>query len=74
MLDNLRNQASFEDDEFTPEPAEPQPKPKKRSRTIDQMTGMNAKQRFFLAVMLLVVVCLMGFMFLMVMDKIVPPL
>jgi hypothetical protein len=34
---------------------------------------MNAQQRFILSVMLLIVVCLLGVMFLFVTGKIVPP-
>ena len=73
MLDNLRDQASFQDDEVPPEEGAPQPKVKRPRRTLDQATGMTAKQRFFLMVMLLIMVCLLGTMFLFATDKIVPP-
>ena len=65
MLDNLRDQTSFKEDEFTPEPQEPTKAPKRR-KTLDQITGMTAGQRFFLSLMLLVMVCLLGTMALIV--------
>lgn len=71
MLDNLRNQA--ESSPFFQEEEEPivehvteEPAPRKN---IDQITGMNAKQRFIIAVMLLLVVCLMGVMLLLVTGR-----
>jgi hypothetical protein len=73
MLDNLRNQASFQEDENSPEPTKQQPEIIKNRRSLDQFTGMNAKQRFMLALMLLVMVCLMGTMLLVAMNKIVLP-
>jgi hypothetical protein len=73
MLDNLREQASFQEDE---EPLDPglteAPKPPKRRRSFDQITGTTAQQRFALAVMLLVIVCLLGTMFLFLSGKMVP--
>jgi hypothetical protein len=85
MLDNLRNQASFQEEEEpldsnAPKPPKP-PKPPKRPkspksprprRSFDQMTGMTAQQRFALAVMLLVTVCLLGVMLLFISGKVVP--
>lgn len=73
MLDNLRDQSSFEEEELPPDADAPKPKVKKPRRSIDQITGMNAKQRFFLAIMLLIMICLMGMMFLLITEKIVPP-
>jgi hypothetical protein len=77
MLDNLRNQASFTPDEEE-EPVEPsQPeekKPSKPRRSIDQITGMTDKQRLMLAVMLLVMVCLLGSIFLLITGKVVLPI
>ena len=76
MLDNLRSQASFTPDEED-EPSEPsqpeEPKPPKPHRTIDQITGTTDKQRFLLAVMLLVMVCLLGSIFLLLTGKVVLP-
>jgi len=74
MLDNLRSQASFDEEETPPEVVEPQPEAPRPRRTLDQITGMNAKQRFFLAVMLFIMVCLIGSMFLLVLEKVVPPM
>jgi hypothetical protein len=76
MLDNLRDQASSspyfqQDDEPLPEPQGPVGPPPRRS--IDQITGMTAQQRFIIAIMLLVVACLLGSMALMVTGRFVLP-
>ena len=62
MLDDLRNQATFQPDEEEPlEPSQPEEnKPRKPRRSIAQITGTTDKQRFLLAVMLFVMVCLLG--------------
>ena len=76
MLDNLRSQASFTPDEED-EPSEPsqpkEPKPPKPHRSLDQITGTTEKQRFLLAVMLLVMVCLLGSIFLLLTGTVVLP-
>jgi hypothetical protein len=77
MFDNLRNEAGFIEEE---EPAEEvvQPKPSavrrvyKRPRTFDQLTGTTPFQRFVLASMLLVMVCLIGVTLLLLTEKVVP--
>jgi hypothetical protein len=76
MLDNLRNQASFTPDEEEPdESSKPEePKPPKPHRSIDQITGTTDKQRLMLAVMLLVMVCLLGSIFLLMTGKVVLPI
>ena len=71
MLDNLRDQAAssqFEEEVVPIQEEVEQPKP-----SINQVLGMNARQRFILSVMLLFVVCLLGVMFLFVTGKVVPP-
>jgi hypothetical protein len=75
MLDNLRNQASFTPDEEEPlEPGKPEePKPPKPHRSIDQITGTTDKQRLMLALMLLVMVCLLGSIFLLITGKVILP-
>jgi hypothetical protein len=88
MLDDLRNQASFKEEEppevkesKPPKPAKPPkpPKPPKKPRpriqlpSMDKMTGMTPRQRFVLAVMLLIMVCLLGMMLLLVTGKVIPP-
>jgi len=74
MLDNLRDQASFQEEEEPLNVKESKPpKPRIQLRSIDQITGMNARQRFVLAVMLLIMVCLLGTMFLLISGKVVPP-
>ncbi|MEZ0395639.1 MAG: hypothetical protein ABWK53_04305 [Anaerolineales bacterium] len=77
MLDNLRDQAA-QSEYFQEEaiPAFEEPAVVRRSaarRSLDQVTGMNAQQRFLLAFMLLILVCMLGTMFLLITGKIVPP-
>ncbi len=55
-----------------PEPLPKPPRSVNRVRSFDQITGMTAQQRFILAVMLLVMVCLLGTMFLVITGKMVP--
>jgi len=82
MLDNLRSQASFEPGDEQPESFEPEKpqKPQKQRRfrkpgkTLDQLTRMKAPQRFMLALMLLIVVCLLGTAILFVTGRIILPL
>lgn len=77
MLDNLRDQAAqseyFQEEEVPAfdEPAVVQRRPARRN--LDQVTGMTAQQRFLLAFMLLILVCLLGTMFLLIMGRVVPP-
>lgn len=80
MLDNLRNESSFQEDEEPIDHKPPKPpkqpgssgRPKTR-RSLDQVTGMTATQRFALALMLLFIVCLFGTMLLLISGKVVPP-
>jgi uncharacterized membrane protein SpoIIM required for sporulation len=75
MLDDLRNQSEAD---FTPEgePALEQsksvPKIDRPRRSFDQITGTNAIQRFVLALLLFVTVCLIGFLLLIFTGKINP--
>jgi hypothetical protein len=74
MLDNLRNQASFQDDQEPSDPNESKPPRQRRQlRSIDEITHMTARQRFALAIMFLIVVCLLGTMLLIIGGKVVPP-
>jgi hypothetical protein len=70
MLDNLRDQASsspfFQEQEPLPEQQE-EALPAKRS--LDQIIGMNAQQRFIIALMLLMIVCVLGVMLLVVTGR-----
>ncbi len=84
MLDNLRSQTSFEPGEEEPvslEPEKPQKTKPKRQRlsfgprqSLDQITRMKAPQRFMLAIMLAIVVCLLGTALLILTGKVVLPL
>jgi hypothetical protein len=76
MLDNLRSQTSFEpeEEEELPAPIEQnKPKRPKKRRSLDKMTGMKAPQRFMLALMLMIMVCLLGVILLVLAGKIVFP-
>jgi hypothetical protein len=74
MLDNLRDQASFTAEEEPPDPNAPEPsKPHKPSRGFDKVTGTTAAQRFILAVLFSIIVCLLGAMFLVISGKMVLP-
>lgn len=70
MLDNLRDQASsspfFQEEEPIEEKKVDAPPPRKN---IDQITGMTAKQRFIISIMLLLVVCVLGVLIMMVTGK-----
>ena len=75
MLDDLRNTAlsDFEEEgSFIPEepiPSKPRPrKPQRRSSG-----GMTAAQRFVLALMFLIMVCLVGSFFLILTEKVYLP-
>ena len=79
MLDNLREQASFKEEEVKDEEVELlesnapiPPKSGKSRRSFDQITGMTARQRFILAVMLSIMVCLLGTTLLLLSGKMVP--
>ena len=73
MLDDIRNQASFQEEEEPLDPKAPKP-PKQRGprRNIDEITGMTAQQRFALALMLTIMVCLLGTMWLLISGKMLP--
>lgn len=77
MFDNLRNESGFIEEEEPPQEVAPQ-KPGavrpvyRRRRTFDQVTGTTPFQRFVLASMLLVMVCLIGVALLLLTEKIVP--
>ncbi len=73
MLDNLRDQASFQEEEEPLDPNAPKPpRPRRPRRSLDQITGTTAQQRFALAVMLSIMVCLLGVMLLIISGKMVP--
>ena len=76
MLDNLRSQTSFQpEEEEPPAPIEEKkkPRPPRRGRSLDQITGMKAPQRFLVAVMLAIMVCLLGAILLVLAGKVLPP-
>jgi hypothetical protein len=74
MLDNLRDQASFKEDQEAPEPKQPrEPRQRRQFRSFDEITHMTAPQRFALVFMLLIIVALLGTMLLIISGKMVPP-
>ena len=68
MLDDLREQASFEETESTTA-AKIQPPPMPQGRFL----GMTALQRFIIAFMLLALTCLFSALCLLVTQRVVPP-
>ena len=73
MLDNLRDQATFQDDEPLESDA-PKPKRQRKSlRGFDQITRTTAQQRFILAVLLSIVVCVVGTALLILTEKVILP-
>ena len=73
MFDNLREQANsspfYEDEaQFQPAAVTPAAAP---SRSSGRFLGMTASQRFALAVMLMLTVCILGSMALLMMGKFV---
>jgi hypothetical protein len=67
MLDELREQASstsFVEEELPPTPQAPY-----RER---RFLGMTAFQRFFIALMMLFIICILGSFVLVVVEKVVP--
>jgi len=70
MLDNLRDQSSFQEEEDALETNTP--KPPSQRHGFDRITGTSARQRFALAVMLSIMVCLVGTMLLVISGKMVP--
>jgi hypothetical protein len=82
MFDDLRQQASFEDGQEEA-PAEEEfvtqdsPQVARRGASFslqaDSFLGMTAVQRFVIAVMMMIMTCLLGTLFLLVTLKIWPP-
>ncbi len=74
MFDNLREQANSspfyeEEAQFQPAAGTPSPSPVRRSS--GRLLGLTSIQRFVLAVMLMMIVCLLGSVTLLVTGKIV---
>ena len=82
MFDGLRNEAPKSSDfnepvEFFPDETPPvtksRPAPKKR-KSSGKFLGMTPQQRFLLAVMLMITVCLMGSMCMLITGRFVLPM
>ena len=84
MFDGLRNDASnssgfdepveFFPDDKPPETPRSAPAKSARRKSPGKFLGMTAQQRFFLAVMLMITVCLLGTMCMLVTGRFVLPL
>ena len=74
MLDDLREETSFQPDE-EPESVDSfeKPRPRRRRKTFDQITGTSGVQRFVLSLMLFSMVCLIGVLLLIVTGKVIIP-
>lgn len=73
MLDNLRNQSSFQEEDPTEPKTSQESKERKPRRTLDQVTHLTPQQRFALALMLLIIVVLLGVVLLLISGKVVLP-
>lgn len=74
MFDNLREQASsspFYEEEAQFQPAAGTPAPPPVRRASGRLLGMTATQRFTLAVMLMMIVCILGSVVLLITGKVV---
>ena len=73
MFDNLRDSASsFYEEEPNDLYKEPEAKPaakSKRRKSNGRFLGMTAQQRFFLSLMLMFMVCIMGTLAMLVLGK-----
>ncbi len=70
MFENLRNDASLFDDEPYFEPAPPVSQPPARpKRRRGRFLGLTPVQRFILALMLMVAVCMIGTLIMLVSGK-----
>jgi anti-sigma factor RsiW len=75
MLDDLRNSLMDPYDEEEVHEEKPQRQAPKASRSSsDTFMGMTAAQRFIVALMVLMMVCLLGAFFLLVTGKIALPI
>lgn len=74
MFDNLRDEAAstsfYEEDEAKFQPASGTQAGRPFARRSSRFLGMTSIQRFVLAVMLLLAVCVIGTLFLLVTNKI----
>ena len=75
MLDDLRNdaQSSFEEEKETPEVENELAELAPRRRRRPLFLGMTSGQRFVIALLLFMMVCLLGAFCLIVFEKIVLP-
>ena len=73
MFDNLRDDSSFYEEEpndpYQEPKAQAQPVRVRRRKKAARFMGMTAQQRFFLAFMLMITVCVMGMLAMFVTGK-----
>ena len=73
MFDNLRDSSYYEDEQSDPylEPEiQAAPVSTRRRRRNSRFLGMTPQQRFLLACMVMIIVCVMGMVALLVTDRI----
>jgi hypothetical protein len=68
MFDNLRD-SSFYEEEPNEVYKEPIAKPAARRRRSGRFLGMTSQQRFFISMMLMITVCIVGFLALFILGK-----
>lgn len=68
MLDNLRNEASFKEEETPLEGT-----PKKNEKPSRPFLGMTPAQRFVIVLLIFLMTCLLGTFCLLVTEKVVLP-
>ena len=75
MLDDLRSSATYQDDdeETPPEPGIKPRKPRRTPGSGAEFLGMTAPQRFILALMLFMMVCVLGAFALVISGAVVLP-
>jgi len=68
MFDNLRDSAFYEEDQNEPY-KEPVAKPVAKRLRNGRFLGMTAQQRLFISVMLMLTVCIVGFLAMFMLNK-----
>ncbi len=74
MLDDLRNSASYQDEFQPPAEEEQELLPGVPAHKKEPFLGMTASQQFVIALLLFFMVCLLGSFFLLITERIIPPM
>ena len=73
MYDDLRNEAGFLEEEDDDEPDYEYQEPAAVAKSQTQFLGMTPQQRFVIAVMILLMVCILGSFFLLITGSVALP-